>query len=279
MNLSVIVPLFSDHRTYIDRIPLQRRQWVALKNQVDPKFELILVDNASHDDVIGLAREYFPHAVAFRHETPKNTTGARCAAVARASNPIVVTLDSDCIVYPTFIAHWKRFAANYGRKAVGVGGFYWYNRTILKGREFIVGVKGKEEIDYADLESFVRKTWPGGRPGYPMPPNLLEESRKPFRIDPFDWKGSFYYSNACFSKELYLKVGLPDADLTGYGHDDTLFGLRLQKTQVPVYFLSGVPVIHQCHRIAGPGDASHYEDCKTVLEHATRVQALKRSLK
>lgn len=84
MKLSIVVPLFSDSRTYVNRIPLQRKQWVALKNQLDPDFELVLVDNTSHDDVLGLAKEYFPGAVTLRHEKPKNTIGARCAGVARA---------------------------------------------------------------------------------------------------------------------------------------------------------------------------------------------------
>lgn len=279
MKISIVVPLFSDHRTYVDRLPLQRRQWVSLKNQADPDFELVLVDNASHDDVLGLAREYFPGAVTLRHETPKNTTGARCAGVRRASNSVVVTLDSDCIVYPTFIAHWKRFAAVHGIRSVGVGGFYWYNRVILKDHEFLHGLQGGEEVDYQELEAFVRKTWPGARPRYPMPASLLRESSGRSKPIPFDWRGGFYYSNACFPRELYLKIGESDADLVGYGHDDTLFGLRLQATKTSVYFVTGIPVIHQCHRIAGPGDASHYEDCKAALEHAPLVEELRRGLR
>lgn len=278
MNLTVVIPLFSDHRTYVDRIPLQRRQWISLKNQTDPDFELVGVDNASHDDVLGLMKSYFPKAIALKHPIPKQTVKARCIGVQAASSNRLVTLDSDCIVYPRFIEHWKRYMVRCP-EVTGVGGFFWYNGIIIGGREWILEDQGRERIDYPALEAFSRAHMPGGRPCYPFPPtSLAEEDKDGFSWKPFDWRGGFFYSNAYFRRDIYLQAALPDADLTGYGHDDSLFGIRLKAMNVPVNSVRGLPVIHQCHRIAGPGDSSHNEDCKTVLEHTSRVRALLRSL-
>lgn len=279
VDLSVVIPLFSDHRTYVDRLPLQRKQWISLKNQTDHSFELILADNASHDDVVGLAREYFPDAVSFRNEIPKNTTGSRVMAVQMASCPHVVTLDSDCIVYPRFIENWKWFVEDGDRAEVGVGNVYWYDQVVLSGREFIVGDPGsREQIDYIALEKFLRKTFPGTRPRYSIPLWIFEEGISECRLEPYKWASGFYYTNACFPKEIYLEAGVPDADLIGYGHDDSLFGIRLKAMKTSVKSVYGVPAIHQCHRVPGREDLSNMEDCKTATEHEERVRRLYKEL-
>ena len=277
MRISVVVPLFSDGRTYVNRLPLQRRQWISLKNQTDRDFEIVGVDNQSYDDVGGLLKKYFPHAVVFRHEIPKNTVGARVEAVRQAGVPHVVTLDSDCIVYPHFIENWKRYIAR-NAGTIGVGGLYWYNGVVLSGREFILGDPPVEEIDYPGLEAFLRKTSPGHRPFYPIPSAILNDDASGIRVEPYNWGGGFYYSNAYFPKDLYIRAGSPDSDLTGYGHDDTLFGFRLQAMKVPVNYVRGVPVIHQCHRDVSGKDLSHHEDCRTAHEHEERVQKLAKDL-
>jgi hypothetical protein len=276
-RISLVVPLFSDSRRYINRLPLQRRQWISLKNQTDPDFELVLADNSSYDDVVGLAREYFPDAVAIRHEVPKNTTGARLAGVGKASCPHVVTLDSDCIVWPKFIERWKIFVSFCSRE-VGVGGFYWYNGIIVSGPEWIVGEKPSERIDYAGLEVFTRGHLPGGRAGYPMPESMTEEDKAEPWSEPFQWGGGFFYSNACFPKEVYLQIGAPDAGLTGYGHDDSLFGMTLKRFGPAVRYVRGVPVLHQCHRDPKGKDASHREDCTAQVEHIKIIDCRRKIL-
>jgi len=276
-RISLVVPLFSDSRTYINRLPLQRKQWISLANQTDLDFELVLADNSSYDDVVGLAREYFPDAVVVRHEIRKNTTGSRLAGVRKASCPHVVTLDSDCIVWPGFVERWKRFAA-YCPREVGVGGFYWYNGIIVSGPEWIAGEKGSERIDYTGLEAFTRDHLPGGRAGYPMPASMTEEDRSEPWSEPFQWGGGFFYSNACFPKEVYLRIGAPDAALTGYGHDDSLFGMTLKKFGPPVRYVCGIPVLHQCHRNLKMGDASHVEDCITQVENLKAVDRRRKLL-
>jgi glycosyltransferase involved in cell wall biosynthesis len=278
MSLSLVVPLFSDSRSYVGRIPLQRRQWISLKNQTDTDFELIGVDNASHDDVLGLMQGYFPKAVAFRHEVPKNTVGARVAGVRRASCSHVVTLDSDCIVYPRFIEKWKAFiTANPG--VVGVAEFYAYWGPILSGSEFILEDPTGERIDYEKFERFFRHNEVNARPFYPAPRSFLESDRGDLRVEAYNWESGFYYSNASFLKETYLEAGAPDVGFTGYGHDDTIFGIRLQAMKTPVRYVRGMPAIHQNHRDRLSGrDRSHKEDTKDAVAHERLVKKLRKEL-
>jgi len=279
--ISLVVPLFSDSRTYVNRLPLQRRQWISLKNQTDMNFEIIGVDNSSHDDVIGLLKEYFPQAVTFRHPIPKNTVGARVEAVKRASHSFVVTLDSECVVWPHYIESWKKFSI-LCPGIVGVGGLSWYNGVILSGREYILGSPPDERIDLYGFEEFVRKTGISSRPCYPAAKSISDEDLGSIRPEPYSWSGGFYYSNAGFPKEVYIKVASPDSDLIGYGHDDSLFGLRLKAwskcLRTTVKFVHAARAVHQCHRASHEVDASGPEDIKTAYEHAVRVKKLAEEL-
>jgi glycosyltransferase involved in cell wall biosynthesis len=55
--------------------------------------------------------------------------------------------------------------------------------------------------------------------------------------------GIFLSSNFLMQKDLFLSLGL-DADLTQYGHEDTLIGIELKKRKIPVLFVDA-PVVHE----------------------------------
>lgn len=53
---------------------------------------------------------------------------------------------------------------------------------------------------------------------------------------------SFMANNFCISKKLILAIGF-DQNHTGYGHEDTLFGMKLRHKQIPVMHISN-EVLH-----------------------------------
>lgn len=271
--ISVIVPAFSDSRKYINRLPLQRRQWVSLRNQTDPNFEVIIVDNASHDPVWMPFREQFPKGVYIRHPVPNNRPGARLAGVLKAKNPWVVTLDSECVVFPHFIENWKSFImAN--RDKVGTGPCAAYVGPILSGREFLVGPPGRESLDYVGFEKFARGLGIRTIAGHPIPASFAQDDAKGISVRPHNWAIGFSYANAAFPRDVFIKAASPDAHLCGYGYEDKLMGLRLQHAKVATLDVGGVPYIHQCHRSvnenSGIDDGTNLARNIKVVEEVTR---------
>jgi len=267
--ISVVVPLFSDSRTYVNRLPLQRRQWISLRNQTDPNFELIGVDNQSHDDVGGLFREYFPSQVYIRHELPNNRPGVRLAGSLKAKNHWVVTLDSECVVFPHYIENWKRFIAEH-QEAVGTGGCAAYVGPILSGREFILGTPGNEKLDYVEFEKFARGLGIQSIAGHFVPPSFADADVKGIIAWPHNWAIGFSYANAAFPRKVLIDAATPDAHMCGYGYEDKLIGLRLQHAGITAFDVAGVPYIHQCHRHIN--ERSGIEDCANMGKNFKVVQ-------
>lgn len=54
---------------------------------------------------------------------------------------------------------------------------------------------------------------------------------------------SFHSNNFLISRELFLSIGFYE-DITGYGHEDTLFGYELQKHNVRILHIDN-PVVHE----------------------------------
>ncbi len=54
---------------------------------------------------------------------------------------------------------------------------------------------------------------------------------------------SFHSNNFLISKQLFLSIGFNE-DITGYGHEDTLFGYELQKYNIRILHIDN-PVIHE----------------------------------
>lgn len=53
---------------------------------------------------------------------------------------------------------------------------------------------------------------------------------------------SFKTANFCIDRSLFLKIRFSEA-ITGYGHEDTLFGLELARLKIPIYHIDN-PIYH-----------------------------------
>lgn len=96
-SVTVIVPVFND----VTRLRLLLD---ALAAQTYPKgrLEILIVDNASTEDVQGVVRERGPPFVAL-HEGRPGSYAARNRALRQAKGDVVAFTDGDCIPYPDWI--------------------------------------------------------------------------------------------------------------------------------------------------------------------------------
>lgn len=97
----------------------------SLKQQTIP-FELIVIDNESVDDTVGIAREYT--SLVFSAE--KGKLNARNLGVQEASGDVVVMIDADCMYPPSFLEQiTKHFTTP---SVVMVSGFFYnYDSSYL----------------------------------------------------------------------------------------------------------------------------------------------------
>jgi len=75
----------------------------ALQNQTYLPFEIILVDNASHDDSVGFVQEHFPQVKVFTQEKNLGFAGGSNAGIREACGEYILTLNNDTIVSPDVI--------------------------------------------------------------------------------------------------------------------------------------------------------------------------------
>ena len=130
----------------------------ALAAQSDPEFLLVLVDNASTDDSVGIASRFASGhtraATAIIHESQKGTgaaadTGFRYA-IARGARWIART-DADCLPHPDWVRNIKRALCDEGLEFVGgkilpradEGPVTPLDRAILLGMIWIVKNAGR----------------------------------------------------------------------------------------------------------------------------------------
>jgi len=250
MRVTVIVCLFSDSRYYVNRLPLMRRQWISLKNQIDTDFDVIAVDNLSGDDVFGLCKKYFPNAKTLVCPLPKYLAGARFLGVMAAQTTHVVLLDSDLIVYPSFVKNYKKFFSKFP-ESVGEGIVYDYPDKLFLGDEFIKNGK----INYPALESGANLF---SSAAHACPESVWKMNYTNQEYLQYDAKNNFRCQNIGLKKDLYLELGKHDVDMLGYGCEDGMFGARVVFYGKDCRLIKNVSCIHQCHR--KPDDQSHRED-------------------
>jgi hypothetical protein len=250
MKVTVIVFLFSDSRYYVNRLPLMRRQWISLKNQTDKDFDVIAVDNLSYDDVFGMSKKYFPSAQILTCPLPKYLAGSRFLGIMAAKTSHVILLDSDLIVYPTFVANYKKFFSKFP-ESVGEGITYDYPDKLFLGDEFIKDGK----IDYVALVNGAKLF---SSAAHSLPKSLWDTNNSEDVYQQYDAKNNFRCQNLGISKDLYLELGKHDVDMIGYGCEDGMFGARVVFYKKDCRLIKNVSCIHQCHR--KPDDQSHRED-------------------
>jgi GT2 family glycosyltransferase len=75
----------------------------SLLIQTYSPFEVILVDNASHDGSIEFVQEHFPHVKIFIEKENLGFAGGSNAGIREAQGEFILTLNNDTIVPPDFI--------------------------------------------------------------------------------------------------------------------------------------------------------------------------------
>jgi GT2 family glycosyltransferase len=269
-TLTLIIPTFSDSR-HVTRIPIIRRLFISLKNQINSDFKVVVCDNASYDDTESLFREFFPDQKFVRYDVPNHRSGCRNRAAREVETSHAIFLDCDMITYPTYIRNFKIFIQRHP-EAIGIGNGTAYWDKLRLGTELISVVDGVEKIDYDEIESTVilSECWLGG----PHQSELRFRNEKAF-----DYRGhtgkEFWSGNFCIPIELYRKVGGFDEEFRGWGHEDSMFGHVIHHHKANRFILNNVLCIHQMHRPV-EADPIHWRDCASATEN---LKILNRKIK
>ena len=265
-SLTVVIPTFSDSR-HVTRIPIMRRLFISLKNQIDKDFRVVACDNASFDDTEKLFREYFPDQKFVRYDTPNHRSGCRNRATKEVETTHAIFIDCDMITYPTYVRNFKALIRKHPM-SIGIGNGTAYWDKLRLGGEFIATDGGVERIDYDDLERTVvlSECWLGG----PHPSEIRARNEKLFDYRDHTgkefWSGSFY-----IPIDLYRKVGGFDEEFRGWGHEDSMFGHVIHHHGVTRFIVNNVLCIHQNHRPIH-ADPIHWRDCASASENLKILQ-------
>jgi glycosyltransferase involved in cell wall biosynthesis len=218
MRLWVVVPFFNEARLIAGTLG-------ALANQSDPEFEVVLVDNASTDDSLGVVRTFMQRTPAMRieviAEAHKGTgaasdTGFRHAIASGASH--VARVDADCLPDADWVRNLK-------------------SAFTSDGLEFVAG-KIKPRTDDVHLTAFDRRFIPA----------LVSGAERLGRLRRRGPQFKYPYilavgSNLAITAELYLRAGgFPRASIEQV-HEDRALSERVRtltarggvRTNVVVY--------------------------------------------
>jgi len=161
--VSVIIPVYN-------RRDLLKDALLSVKEQSFTDYELIVVDDASTEDLKSLVLAEAPHARYFRHQENRGAAGARNTGIQAAVGKYIACLDSDDMWLPTKLEMQVRFLeANPGIGLVGAGVIYVDEQgEYLSGPHF-----GPEVIPY---EMFcIRASLPGSGANEMIPRRVFEE--------------------------------------------------------------------------------------------------------
>ena len=95
--VSVIIVNFNGKRFLQDCLS-------SILKQTHTPFEVILVDNASHDGSVGFIQEHFPQVRIFIQKENLGFAGGSNAGIREARGEFILTLNNDTIVPPDFIS-------------------------------------------------------------------------------------------------------------------------------------------------------------------------------
>ncbi|MBO2009052.1 glycosyltransferase family 2 protein [Hymenobacter negativus] len=205
-GLSILIPVFNwNVCELVESLLAQRSDWPG-------PFEIILLDDGSSEDFRVLNRLLATHAEIQYRELPCNVGRAaiRNQLAAAAQHEWLLLLDNDSLLPDTRLL--ARYAAAHGRAAVLIGGTCY------------------DKIPPADPALYLRWLYGQGREARPAP--VRQES-------PY---GQLTINNALIRADIFRQLPL-DERLTGYGHEDTKFGVELAAAHVQVLHLDN-PVLH-----------------------------------
>ena len=205
-GLSILIPVFNwDVRPLVASLVAQFTDW-------NGPVELLLLDDGSRDESRVLHRPLAVLPGVRYRELPRNVGRAaiRNQLAAAAQHEWLLLLDNDSLLPDNqFLA---RYAAVRSSAAVLIGGTSY------------------EAAPPADAA--LRLRWHYGR---------VREAR-PAAVRQAAPYGQLTINNALIQADIFRRFPL-DERLTGYGHEDTKFGVELSAADVPVLHLDN-PVLH-----------------------------------
>jgi hypothetical protein len=204
--LSVLIPVFNfDVRELVHTISTQ-----AVKNNIP--FEIIVIDDASHEDFKIINREVSKYQGVDYYEEKKNLGRSKIrnklADIAKYNNLLFLDCDSK-IKKEDFL---KKYLKKIDSECVIYGG---------REYEFIDPKDGKYKLHW--LHGIKREQVPA-----------IVRAEVPNK--------SFMTNNFIISKDAFNKVRFNES-IKGYGHEDTLFGYDLAGCNILVKHIDN-PVIH-----------------------------------
>ena len=205
-GLSILIPVFNwDVCALTNSLAAQLGDWPG-------PAEIILLDDGSQENFQKLNRPLAQHPMVQYRELPRNVGRAsiRNQLAAAARHEWLLLLDNDSLLPDSqFLA---RYAAAQHRAAVLIGGTRY------------------EVTPPSAPDLYLR--WHYGQAREARPAAVRQAA-------PY---GQLTINNALIRAEFFRQFPL-DERLTGYGHEDTKFGLELAAAHIPVLHLAN-PVLH-----------------------------------
>jgi glycosyltransferase involved in cell wall biosynthesis len=201
--ISVLIPVFGEDVTQQVQVLVQEAQSLSYP------VEIIVVDDASGR---AIAPEIEPNPIVVFEVLEKNLgrSQIRNYLAQKARYDILIYLDADCVpVSPHYI---QNYYEAFQKNEVLVGGQV-FQKEAPTSSNYMLRWKYGSQIEAR---------------------NVTERKTLPY--------ASFMANNFCIGKALLQHIGF-DQHHTGYGHEDTLFGMRLRHEQVAVNHIAN-PILH-----------------------------------
>jgi glycosyltransferase involved in cell wall biosynthesis len=269
IEASVILPTFNQ----AERLALTLAGFAAQSARPD-RFELIIVDDGSRDDVkaaVDVARLACPVRVIRQDNAGRSK--ARNRGLREAAGRIVIFNDCDAVPCRDFIELHCRAHDTPDRAVVGSRHesiTFWTPEMLAEGRDRIPPQScGLDRLPSATLASETyRDRLAAARRGDSVAfataddiradPAVLEalRIRGPNPISPTFWESSlawihFVTRNASVPRALLDRVGHFDESFVGWGYEDTELGYRLSLAGGRFHYLDTAPNFHQYHERSG----------------------------
>lgn len=204
MKISILIPVYNfDVKKLVEDLCFQSQQAINLKD-----FEILVYDDGSRDRFSNA--ELQSDKIKYK-ELDENLGRSKIRNLLASNAQFDVLLFLDCdsaVVKDDFI---KSYVQHYQDESVVYGG-----RTYLK--------EAPEDSTYFRWK-------------YGMEREIVSADKRiqnPYR--------GFMTNNFLISKSVFLKLKL-DESLVGYGHEDTLFGIELERAKIPIVHIEN-PAAH-----------------------------------
>jgi GT2 family glycosyltransferase len=191
--------------------------------------EVIVVDNASSDDSIGMLRRRFPQVVVMENSENFGFTRANNRAIEKASGEYLLLLNPDTIIPDSStLRHWLAFMDEH--REAGVSGC----RLAFPNGDHQVGDAGFRPTlgSVSNYALFLSKIFPPFKGVY-----LNHSPRGPCEVD---WVCG---ADLLVRRSIIADVGSMDEDIFMYA-DDIEWGCRIRASGYKIYYLPTLTIIH-----------------------------------